>query len=175
MMAEIEEHEGDVGRARQWMGRALNAAPDPAWTADGYVSTKWLPVSPVTGRLDAFQWKVPLAELSPPGRFIDEAPPLREAPAEPAPPPAEPEAATPAPPPSPHPAAAPSSPPPSSAPAAHKAAPLPAIAPRRDRESDDAVIPLVPSPDDPGPDGDLPPEPTPEPPRHAPWWRALFR
>ena len=36
---------------------------DPAWTADGYVSERWMPVSPVSGRLDAFQWKVPLAEL----------------------------------------------------------------------------------------------------------------
>jgi HemY protein len=45
------------------MARALRAARDPAWTADGFVSDRWLPVSPVTGRLDAFQWKVPLAEL----------------------------------------------------------------------------------------------------------------
>ncbi len=27
------------------------------------MSDRWLPVSPVTGRLDAFQWKVPVAEL----------------------------------------------------------------------------------------------------------------
>jgi HemY protein len=63
LMAELEELEGDEGRAREWMGRAMTAARDPAWTADGYVSDRWLPVSPVTGRLDAFQWKVPLAEL----------------------------------------------------------------------------------------------------------------
>jgi len=76
MMAEIEEHDtGDFGRARAWMSRALNAPRDPAWTADGYVSDKWLPVSPVTGRLDAFQWKVPLADLSPPGRVIEEVAP----------------------------------------------------------------------------------------------------
>jgi HemY protein len=63
-MAEIEEREsGDEGRAREWMGRALRAPRDPAWTADGYVSDRWMPVSPVSGRLDAFQWKVPLAEL----------------------------------------------------------------------------------------------------------------
>ena len=42
------------------MARALNAPPDPQWTADGYVSDRWLPVSPVTGRIDAFQWRVPL-------------------------------------------------------------------------------------------------------------------
>jgi len=63
LMAELEGLEGDDGRAREWMGRALNAARDPAWTADGFVSERWLPVSPVTGRLDAFEWKVPLAEL----------------------------------------------------------------------------------------------------------------
>lgn len=64
LMAEIEQSEhGDVGRAREWMTRAVRAAPDPAWTADGVVSDRWLPVSPVTGMLDAFHWKVPLAEI----------------------------------------------------------------------------------------------------------------
>ena len=63
-MAEIEQREsGDEGRAREWMARALHAPRDPAWTADGFVSDRWMPVSPVSGRLDAFQWKVPLAEL----------------------------------------------------------------------------------------------------------------
>lgn len=61
IMAELEEIEhGDEGRAREWMARALRASPDPAWTADGYVSDRWLPLSPVTGRLDAFEWRVPL-------------------------------------------------------------------------------------------------------------------
>jgi HemY protein len=64
LMAEIEQREsGDEGRAREWMARALHAARDPAWAADGFVSDRWMPVSPVSGRLDAFQWKVPLAEL----------------------------------------------------------------------------------------------------------------
>jgi HemY protein len=64
LMAEIEQREsGDEGRAREWMARALHAPRDPAWTADGVVSDRWLPVSPVSGRLDAFEWKVPLAEL----------------------------------------------------------------------------------------------------------------
>ena len=64
LMAELEEKEhGDEGRAREWMTRALRAKRDPAWTADGYVSDRWMPVSPVTGRLDAFQWKDPIAEL----------------------------------------------------------------------------------------------------------------
>lgn len=64
LMAEIErgEHD-DEGAARAWTFRAVHAAHDPAWTADGYVSDRWRPVSPVTGRLDAFQWMVPVAAL----------------------------------------------------------------------------------------------------------------
>ncbi|MBX9774009.1 MAG: heme biosynthesis protein HemY [Xanthobacteraceae bacterium] len=64
LMAELEEKEhGDEGRAREWMTRALRARLDPAWTADGIRSERWMPVSPVTGRLDAFQWKDPIANL----------------------------------------------------------------------------------------------------------------
>ena len=63
-MAELERAEhNDEGRAREWMARALNAAPDPQWTADGHVSDRWLPVSPVSGRLDAFEWRVPLTGM----------------------------------------------------------------------------------------------------------------
>src|SRR5205085_5105053 len=62
LMAELEHKQhGDEGRARAWMVRALHARRDPAWTADGFVSERWLPVSPITGRLDAFEWKDPLA------------------------------------------------------------------------------------------------------------------
>ena len=62
LMAKLERTErNDEGRAREWMARALNAPPDPQWTADGYVSDRWLPVSPVSGRIDAFQWRVSLA------------------------------------------------------------------------------------------------------------------
>jgi HemY protein len=61
LMAAIERADGnDEGRAREWTARAVNAAPDPGWTADGYVSDHWLPASPVTGRIDAFEWRVPL-------------------------------------------------------------------------------------------------------------------
>jgi HemY protein len=64
LMAEIEHNEhGDSGRARAWTLRAVRALHDPVWTADGYVSDHWRPVSPVTGRLDAFQWQTPLAAL----------------------------------------------------------------------------------------------------------------
>lgn len=64
LMAELERTEhGDGGRARAWTLRAVRARLDPAWTADGYVSDSWRPVSPVTGRLDAFQWQTPVASL----------------------------------------------------------------------------------------------------------------
>ncbi len=61
LMAKIEggEH-GDAGRVREWLARAVNAPRDPAWTADGIVSDTWAPISPVTGQLDAFQWRVPV-------------------------------------------------------------------------------------------------------------------
>jgi len=60
LMARIEgEENNDSGRVREWLARAADAPRDPAWTADGVVSERWGPVSPVTGALDAFQWKVP--------------------------------------------------------------------------------------------------------------------
>lgn len=63
LMARIEGEElGDKGRVRQWLARAVNAPRDPAWTADGVVSEQWAPISPVTGALDAFSWRVPVAE-----------------------------------------------------------------------------------------------------------------
>ncbi|MGD9913452.1 MAG: heme biosynthesis protein HemY [Rhizobiaceae bacterium] len=64
VLADIEEAEtGDQGRVRQWLGRAVRAPRDPAWVADGYESATWAPASPVTGQLDAFEWKVPVERL----------------------------------------------------------------------------------------------------------------
>jgi HemY protein len=76
LMAELERTEhGDTGRARAWTLRAVRAMHDPAWTADGYVSDRWRPVSPVTGRLDAFQWQTPVAALpSDKGPAIESSP-----------------------------------------------------------------------------------------------------
>ncbi|MFL6836281.1 MAG: hypothetical protein ACJ8FZ_03115, partial [Bradyrhizobium sp.] len=76
LMAEIERTEhGDSARARTWTLRAVRALHDPAWTADGYVSDRWRPVSPVTGRLDAFQWQTPVAALpSDKGAAIESSP-----------------------------------------------------------------------------------------------------
>ena len=67
LMAEIEAAEhGDHGKAREWTARALRGKRDPAWVADGYVSERWLPASPHSGRLDVFQWLVPHSALAGP-------------------------------------------------------------------------------------------------------------
>jgi HemY protein len=80
LMAELERTEhGDSGRARAWTLRAVRALHDPAWTADGYVSDRWRPVSPVTGRLDAFQWQTPVAALPSDRGDTIEASPFEEA------------------------------------------------------------------------------------------------
>ena len=44
---------------------------DPAWTAAVSFPSRWLPVSPVTGRLDAFEWKDPLAGDDHAGALIE--------------------------------------------------------------------------------------------------------
>jgi HemY protein len=77
MMADIEEAEGgSEGRVREWLGRAIRAPRDPAWTADGTVAETWSPISPVTGRLDAFRWKVPTQRIGGPaaGSAIEAVP-----------------------------------------------------------------------------------------------------
>jgi HemY protein len=80
LMAEIERTEhGDSGRARAWTLRAVRALHDPVWTADGYVSATWRPVSPVSGRLDAFQWQTPVASLPSDKAAVIEPSPFEEA------------------------------------------------------------------------------------------------
>ncbi|MDO8978860.1 MAG: heme biosynthesis HemY N-terminal domain-containing protein [Afipia sp.] len=169
LMAELERAEhGDGGNARSWMLRAVRAALDPAWTADGYVSERWRPVSPVTGRLDAFQWLTPVAALPPEKAPVLEAeianepalpPPFEASPVTSLAPPVAlqdnepvpvPEAAPAAPP-------APVTPAPATPATASVAAnvPPPVFRPRRDIEKADAsripaVIPIVRAPDDPG-------------------------
>jgi HemY protein len=159
LMADIEEAEhGDEGRVREWMGRAMCAAGDPMWTADGTVSEHWIPVAP-NGRLDGFAWKVPLAEVgivrpvietapTPAGESITLAPPAPWPEAKPEPPPRK----------------------------AQKSAAKPAAQAR----PVEPVIPLVHAPDDPGLDSALESDPIPEPtsaPPLAPWRRfmQLFR
>ena len=65
LMAEIEEGQNaDQGKAREWLARAVRAPRDPVWVADGITSDDWEPVSPVTGTLDAFEWRVPLSAVN---------------------------------------------------------------------------------------------------------------
>ena len=72
VMADIEEGEfGDKGRMRDWLSRAVRAPRDPVWMADGLTSEHWLPVSPVNGRLDAFEWKMPQGALGAPQPGFD--------------------------------------------------------------------------------------------------------
>lgn len=183
LMAELERTEhGDGGRARAWTLRAVRARHDPAWTADGYVSDRWRPVSPVTGRLDAFQWQTPVASLpSDKGTTIESSafeeamlaapPPKRvtatsEAPAEPA-------VIAPAPTPAPQDNAPPAvteepvvtpAEPVNSAPEAAESSPVAATPVFRTRADlgkpaqapIQAVIPIVRAPDDPGIDDDGP-------------------
>jgi len=140
------------------------------------VSDHWLPVSPVTGELDAFRWKQPTevvtlpaleprrgliagpADADEPDEALD-APPDRTPPttfAPEAPPPPEnrpaPEAR------------APEAPSPESRPPDGRAA-------ADGQPAADPVIPLVHAPDDPGPEAGPPAEPEPDAPRR----RSFFR
>jgi len=64
LMADIEQAQyGDRGRVREWLSRAVSAAKDPVWIADGVVAAQWAACSPMTGRLDAFEWKAPMQQL----------------------------------------------------------------------------------------------------------------
>jgi HemY protein len=163
LMAELEEVEhGDAGRSREWMGRALRAGGDPRWTADGMVSDRWLPVSPVSGKIDAFVWKVPLAELAattsldgPPLWPMQSLPPA--APATPAAPPEHPPTPAviePAPEAPPAPAVRAEAPPAEAKPAPKPEGPRAAVSPQAAAPRRDPVIPLIHAPDDPGPDAD---------------------
>jgi len=69
LLADIEEAEtGDQGKVRQLLSKAVHAPRDPAWVADGVVSERWAPVSPITGKLDAFIWRAPMERL---GQLIE--------------------------------------------------------------------------------------------------------
>jgi HemY protein len=161
LMAEIEQAEGDIGRSREWMARAMRAAPDPVWSADGVVSEQWMPVSPVSGRLDAFQWKVPIAEIGferpiiEPQRVQPEAERIAAA--------VDDESSLPA--------AAPEAPPPPKATTRRRKS-------HRMAQAAEPVIPIVHAPDDPGPEATSEADPVAEPIAPASAWnrvRQLFR
>jgi len=115
------------------------------------VSDRWLPVSPVTGRLDAFAWTEPLTQIGSTGEVIEVA---------------EQAAA---------PAVAPTAPiaeeqPPHAPPATEpprRPAPAPAAT------STEKIIPLLHAPDDPGPEGEAASEPPPN--RNLDWLRGLLK
>jgi HemY protein len=76
IMAELEQREHDAqGLVREWLSRGSRAPRDAVWVADGHWSKKWVPVSPVTGKLDAYRWLQPKEVLSGP---IEEPPPCYE-------------------------------------------------------------------------------------------------
>jgi HemY protein len=97
LMAEIEEGQGDKGRAREWLARAVRARRDPMWVIDGSALPAWSPVSPITGEIAFAEWKVPFdmlpaataAEGLPEAAETETAPPpaIEQAPSPPAPPP----------------------------------------------------------------------------------------
>ena len=173
LMADIEETEhGDEGRVREWMARAMRASGDPVWTADGVVSDRWLPVSP-NGRLDGYQWRLPLAEIGFDRPVIEVMQPQPEPPPEPEEPvevaaveaKAAPEISREA-------EAAEIAPEPPPAEPVRKSVRLARPKPA------EPVIPLVHVPDDPGPDSAPDADPVPEPTQPPDAWqrfRQMFR
>jgi HemY protein len=160
LMAALERAEGDEGRAREWLARAVHAAPDPAWTADGYVSDRWLPLSPVTGRLGAFEWRVPLTGMTSAAPVIEPEKVLvipAKTTTKTAADPVVPEQHDSVPP----------------LPTNGAAAPLhPGLQPAQPKA--DPVIPLVHAPDDPGPQADIVEETEAEPDAKPSGWRKIF-
>ena len=60
LMADLEEAQNnDKGRVQEWLTKAVRAKPDYVWIADTYISHQWMPCSPITHKLDAFQWRLP--------------------------------------------------------------------------------------------------------------------
>ena len=59
LLADIEEAQGDKGRAREWLARAITAPRDPIWVSDGVASPRWTPISPVSGEIVPCEWKAP--------------------------------------------------------------------------------------------------------------------
>lgn len=162
LMSDLEQAESaDEGRAREWTARAVHAARDPAWTADGFVSERWLPISPVTGRINAFEWKAPVAEIGhrpadDDAEAIEAKPPSRPminvAPAGAVAEPVSPE------------------PKPELRPVVELRKPRPKPSPIVE-----LVVPITHVPDDPGPDPFQEPEPVPEQTSGGPGWKRLFQ
>ncbi len=173
LMADLEHSDSaNEGRAREWTARAVHAQRDPAWTADGYVSDRWLPISPVSGRIDAFEWKAPVAEIATaqpvPEADIEETSTRPVIDAKPVTEPA------------PKPAAKPEPQPVSEAEVASPPEPVRPAAPVRESKPRptpvaETIVPLAHVPDDPGPEGEHEPDPVPDGRSAAsPGWKRLF-
>lgn len=132
LMADIEDAEhGTQGHVREWLARASRAPRDAAWIADGVIADHWAPISPVTGKIDAFQWTKPREILA--DRRISQA--LDGAPRAALPEPID------------------ITPEPVKAEPDQKPA-LPTLQPPKPvKQQAEAVFPAMPVPDDPGPDG----------------------
>lgn len=60
LMADLEIGENeDAGLAREWMDRALTAAPDACWVGPTGEAASWQAVCPETGQIGAFKWGHP--------------------------------------------------------------------------------------------------------------------
>jgi HemY protein len=145
----------------------VTARPDRAWVADGIVSDTWRPVSPVSGRLDAFVWTTPQESLAAPVSPVLEAEAIEPGPEavnEPEPvaslsaPPAEPLAvpvSEPAEAPAPAPEPAQMAEPAPAVPFRQVAAPRKRARVARSGTPTEVVMPLPQLPDDPGPEGEI--------------------
>jgi len=137
----------------------VHAAPDPAWTADGHVSDRWLPASPVTGHLDAFEWRVPLTGIAGAAAVIEPEAPPAIWPSAPIAPVQD------------HVNVQPPAPPPTDG-----ASALARLRRKADQPKAEPIIPLVHAPDDPGPEVvvDEETEQEREQETKASGWRKLF-
>ncbi len=89
LMADIEEGQGDRGRAREWLARAIKAPRDPIWVSDGVASPRWTPVSPVSGEIVPCEWKSPFDMPAEEDRIAETPPIAAIAPVQPQPKPVE--------------------------------------------------------------------------------------
>ena len=66
LMAELEESDqSHKGLMREWLQRATQAPRDEAWVGDGVVLDQWMPLSPISKKLDHVRWtKMPEAASS---------------------------------------------------------------------------------------------------------------
>lgn len=75
MMAELEDSDSaSSGLAREWLMRATQAAPDPAWVCEhcGNTVATWSVVCGKCEEFDSFAWSTPVSVLGLPGSLPDD-------------------------------------------------------------------------------------------------------